>query len=65
MATRLETALTRLEAAVVALENRSPVPSTTASVQGEINAIRELVDKALVILAEEENSEGDAGGQLP
>jgi len=65
MATRLETALTRLEAAVAALENRSPVPSTTASVQGEINAIRELVDKALVILAEEENSEGDAGGQLP
>jgi len=64
MSTRLNMALQRLETAVSALENKAPVsPDTSAmttshDVNGEIRAIRELVDEALGLLTEEGKSPG-------
>ena len=74
MTTRLDMALQRLEAVVKALETNPPAPSGAQAggdpsaaganefQAGEINAIRQLVDRAMVILAEENNQSQGAGG---
>ncbi|XDZ66229.1 hypothetical protein AB8880_02210 [Alphaproteobacteria bacterium LSUCC0684] len=74
MTTRLEIAFQRLEAAVESLEKRqfaeldarqmesSPGAANPNMQNGEINAIRQLVDQALMILAEEKKHDTDAGG---
>jgi hypothetical protein len=68
MSTRLNMALQRLEAAVNALEIKALVPSETGADKpsqiedGEIRAIRELVDQALQMLTEEDEAAKARGG---
>jgi len=74
MTTRLEIAFQRLEAAVESLEKRPLVepdsnhmertPATVGSDKQnvEINAIRQLVDQALMLLADEKHLASDSKG---